>query len=136
MGPRGQRDLFPCLGAQREAEVLQGVEEAEEDGKWRVLSAGPGQWQPPNRGPASWGRQACPVLPMKRGGFVSCQATELFDAILEGYPRSKKQFFVSAALPPRLRASVGPVSFSSPSGPQEEVGIETDEDHKVTLPDP
>lgn len=38
-------------------------------------------------------------------------ATELFDAILEGYPRSKKQFF-------------------------EEVGIETDEDHKVTLPDP
>uniref|UniRef100_A0A8D0UX11 Homologous-pairing protein 2 homolog n=1 Tax=Sus scrofa TaxID=9823 RepID=A0A8D0UX11_PIG len=27
-------------------------------------------------------------------------ATELFDAILEGYPRSKKQFFVSAALPP------------------------------------
>uniref|UniRef100_A0A8D1VPG3 Homologous-pairing protein 2 homolog n=1 Tax=Sus scrofa TaxID=9823 RepID=A0A8D1VPG3_PIG len=64
------------------------------------------------------------------------QATELFDAILEGYPRSKKQFFVSAALPPWLRAFVGPVSFSSPSGPQEEVGIETDEDHKVTLPDP
>ncbi|XP_029429474.1 homologous-pairing protein 2 homolog isoform X4 [Rhinatrema bivittatum] len=37
-------------------------------------------------------------------------ATDLFDAILEGYPKSKKQFF-------------------------EEVGIETDEDHKVTLPD-
>uniref|UniRef100_A0A8B9PL13 Homologous-pairing protein 2 homolog n=1 Tax=Apteryx owenii TaxID=8824 RepID=A0A8B9PL13_APTOW len=36
-------------------------------------------------------------------------ATELFDAILEGYPKSKKQFF-------------------------EEVGIETDEDHNVTLP--
>uniref|UniRef100_F7FVR4 Homologous-pairing protein 2 homolog n=1 Tax=Monodelphis domestica TaxID=13616 RepID=F7FVR4_MONDO len=38
-------------------------------------------------------------------------ATELFDAILEGYPKSKKQFF-------------------------EEVGIETDEDHNITLPDP
>ncbi|NXG78508.1 HOP2 protein, partial [Baryphthengus martii] len=36
-------------------------------------------------------------------------ATELLDAILEGYPKSKKQFF-------------------------EEVGIETDEDHQVTLP--
>ncbi|XP_062031597.1 homologous-pairing protein 2 homolog [Lepus europaeus] len=38
-------------------------------------------------------------------------ATELSDAILEGYPKSKKQFF-------------------------EEVGIETDEDHDVKLPDP
>ncbi|NWX09552.1 HOP2 protein, partial [Caloenas nicobarica] len=36
-------------------------------------------------------------------------ATELLDAILEGYPKSKKQFF-------------------------EEVGIETDEEHNVTLP--
>ncbi|NWH68461.1 HOP2 protein, partial [Geococcyx californianus] len=36
-------------------------------------------------------------------------ATELLDAILEGYPKSKKQFF-------------------------EEVGIETDEDHHVTPP--
>ncbi|XP_044303289.1 homologous-pairing protein 2 homolog isoform X3 [Varanus komodoensis] len=36
-------------------------------------------------------------------------ATELFDAILEGYPKSKKQFY-------------------------EEVGIETDEDLNVTLP--
>lgn len=48
---------------------------------------------------------------LKRGGFASCQATELSDAILEGYPKSKKQFF-------------------------EEVGIETDEDHNVKLPDP
>ncbi|XP_010158315.1 PREDICTED: homologous-pairing protein 2 homolog, partial [Eurypyga helias] len=40
---------------------------------------------------------------------LSCQATELLEAILEGYPKSKKQFF-------------------------EEVGIETDEDHNVTLP--
>ncbi|XP_068923746.1 homologous-pairing protein 2 homolog isoform X2 [Petaurus breviceps papuanus] len=39
------------------------------------------------------------------------KATELFDAILEGYPKSKKQFF-------------------------EEVGIETDEDYNVALPDP
>nr|XP_017499217.2 homologous-pairing protein 2 homolog isoform X2 [Manis javanica] len=38
-------------------------------------------------------------------------ATELSDAILEGYPKSKKQFF-------------------------EEVGIETDEDNNVKLPDP
>uniref|UniRef100_A0A8D0GKS1 Homologous-pairing protein 2 homolog n=1 Tax=Sphenodon punctatus TaxID=8508 RepID=A0A8D0GKS1_SPHPU len=37
------------------------------------------------------------------------KATELLDAILEGYPKSKKQFF-------------------------EEVGIETDEDYNVTLP--
>ncbi|XP_078501497.1 homologous-pairing protein 2 homolog [Lissotriton helveticus] len=37
-------------------------------------------------------------------------ATDLFDAILEGYPKSKKQFF-------------------------EEVGVETDEDLKVTIPD-
>lgn len=29
------------------------------------------------------------------GGFASCQTTELCDAILEGYPKSKKQFFVS-----------------------------------------
>ncbi|NXG66378.1 HOP2 protein, partial [Hemiprocne comata] len=36
-------------------------------------------------------------------------ATELLDAILEGYPKSKKQFF-------------------------EEVGIETDEDHGAALP--
>ncbi|XP_075578892.1 homologous-pairing protein 2 homolog isoform X3 [Pelecanus crispus] len=37
-------------------------------------------------------------------------ATELLEAILEGYPKSKKQFF-------------------------EEVGIETDEDHNITLPE-
>ncbi|XP_053309930.1 homologous-pairing protein 2 homolog [Spea bombifrons] len=36
-------------------------------------------------------------------------ATEMFDAILEGYPKSKKQFF-------------------------EEVGIETDEDYNLTVP--
>ncbi|KAM5135630.1 homologous-pairing protein 2 homolog [Mantella aurantiaca] len=37
-------------------------------------------------------------------------AMDIFDAILEGYPKSKKQFY-------------------------EEVGVETDEDHNVTLPD-
>ncbi|KAE8576136.1 hypothetical protein XENTR_v10004065 [Xenopus tropicalis] len=37
-------------------------------------------------------------------------ATDIFDAVLEGYPKSKKQFF-------------------------EEVGIETDEDCSVTVPD-
>lgn len=37
-------------------------------------------------------------------------ATDIFDAILEGYPKSKKHFF-------------------------EEVGVETDEDHNVTVPD-
>uniref|UniRef100_UPI00398F0AE3 homologous-pairing protein 2 homolog n=1 Tax=Pristiophorus japonicus TaxID=55135 RepID=UPI00398F0AE3 len=37
-------------------------------------------------------------------------AVDLIDAVLEGYPKSRKQFF-------------------------EEVGIETDEDHTVTVPD-
>lgn len=40
---------------------------------------------------------------LKGGGFVSCQATELSDAILEGYPKSKKQFFVSG-FPSRPRS--------------------------------
>uniref|UniRef100_F6YKC3 Homologous-pairing protein 2 homolog n=1 Tax=Macaca mulatta TaxID=9544 RepID=F6YKC3_MACMU len=62
-----------------------------------------------------WRKRKRMVVPsaahLKTGGFISCQATELSDAILEGYPKSKKQFF-------------------------EEVGIETDEDYNVTLPDP
>lgn len=37
------------------------------------------------------------------------QATDMMGAILEGYPKSKKEFL-------------------------EEVGVETDEDHKVTVP--
>ncbi|GCB67079.1 hypothetical protein scyTo_0010196, partial [Scyliorhinus torazame] len=37
-------------------------------------------------------------------------AVDLTDAVLEGYPKSRKQFF-------------------------EEIGIETDEDHMVTVPD-
>ncbi|NXI23937.1 HOP2 protein, partial [Sterrhoptilus dennistouni] len=50
-------------------------------------------------------RERCP----QPSHALSRQATELLDAILEGYPKSKKQFF-------------------------EEVGIETDEDHGVVLP--
>lgn len=39
---------------------------------------------------ASWhSRPTALTLPL------SCQATELLEAILEGYPKSKKQFFVS-----------------------------------------
>lgn len=60
--------------------------------------------------PAAAGSTLCCFCPTERG-FLPCQTTELCDAILEGYPKSKKQFF-------------------------EEVGIETDEDHNVTLPDP
>lgn len=82
-------------------------------------------------GPARW----CSHL--KRGGFVSCQATELSDAILEGYPKSKKQFFVSGS--PSCPCSPGCSprrAYSLVSLPQEEVGIETDEDYNVKLPDP
>lgn len=35
---------------------------------------------------------------------LSCQATELLEAILEGYPKSKKQFFVST------EAGLGPAA--------------------------
>lgn len=40
---------------------------------------------------------------------LSHQATELLEAILEGYPKSKKQFFVStkAKLSPRTMVAVG-----------------------------
>ncbi|NXU50783.1 HOP2 protein, partial [Turnix velox] len=57
--------------------------------------------------------RSCFRLGLGGGGGASYQplywATELLEAVLEGYPKSKKQFF-------------------------EEVGIETDEDHNVTLP--
>lgn len=62
--------------------------------------------------------------------------TELCDAILEGYPKSKKQFFVSDSsllLPWNLCPKDSFITFFAP---QEEVGIETDEDHNVLLPDP
>ncbi|NXS13693.1 HOP2 protein, partial [Neodrepanis coruscans] len=55
-----------------------------------------------------WG-QPCRGSHTQPSPALSRQATELLDAILEGYPKSKKQFF-------------------------EEVGIETDEDHGVVLP--
>lgn len=60
--------------------------------------------------PAAAGSTLYCFCPPERS-FLPCQTAELCDAILEGYPKSKKQFF-------------------------EEVGIETDEDHNVTLPDP
>lgn len=65
-------------------------------------------------------------------------ATELCDAILEGYAKSKKQFFVSGSLslPCSPGVSSGETSFTCLAAPQEEVGIETDEDYSVTLPDP
>ncbi|KAK2522339.1 Psmc3ip [Columba livia] len=61
-------------------------------------------------------------------------ATELLDAILEGYPKSKKQFFVSTG---GGGGSAGPgqrPESRSVLAAQEEVGIETDEEHNVTLP--
>ncbi|XP_077020449.1 homologous-pairing protein 2 homolog isoform X3 [Tamandua tetradactyla] len=65
-------------------------------------------------------------------------ATELSDAILEGYPKNKKQFFVSLilSLPCSLGSLTRDVSFVCLPALQEEVGIETDEDYSVTLPDP
>lgn len=71
---------------------------------------------------------------------LSLQATELLDAILEGYPKSKKQFFVS---PKSGLCGAGAVLSSVALSPtvlsptvllQEEVGIETDEEHNVVLP--
>lgn len=74
------------------------MEEAEEDGKCVSSAAGPGKWQPPEKLlPEVMGPPGSAAR-LKRGGFVSCQATELSDAILEGYPKSKKQFFVSGSL--------------------------------------
>lgn len=80
------------------------------------------------------------ALPMP----LSHQATELLEAILEGYPKSKKQFFVSTEaglcpMAPRqwlsLRCQARAAALLSRSVlVQEEVGIETDEDHNVTLP--
>uniref|UniRef100_A0A8C3C329 Leucine zipper with capping helix domain-containing protein n=1 Tax=Cairina moschata TaxID=8855 RepID=A0A8C3C329_CAIMO len=80
---------FPALGLQRLRRVAPG---------WVVLTL-----------PCSW--QVCSEqrLYCKEWRKRKRMATELLDAILEGYPKSKKQFF-------------------------EEVGIETDEDHNVTLP--
>lgn len=85
-------------GVQREAEVLQGVEEAEEDGECARSGQAPRNGRR-NHCPVAWLCQAVPTTHLKRGGFVSCKATELSDAILEGYPKSKKQFFVSGSLP-------------------------------------
>ncbi|XP_035889828.1 homologous-pairing protein 2 homolog isoform X1 [Phyllostomus discolor] len=64
-------------------------------------------------------------------------ASELCDAILEGYPKSKKQFFVSGSRSfPCSPGLCVRVSLTCLIAPQEEVGIETDEDYNVKLPDP
>ena len=54
------------------------------------------------------------------------QSTDIVNAILEGYPKSKKEFFVSGVTLFHL-LTYNPFL-------QEEVGIETDEDYGVTLP--
>jgi hypothetical protein len=54
------------------------------------------------------------------------QTIDIVNAILEGYPKSKKQLFVSIQL---YELYV----YSEFNG-QEEVGIETDEDYGVSVP--
>lgn len=74
---------------------------------------------------------------MQPGHLCPCplQATELCEAILEGYSKSKKALFVSGPSP---RGALGSlvVQCLHCHHPQEEVGIETDEDHNVAPPDP
>ena len=80
------------------------MEAAQEDGKcrgalgrpWTTAASGDtaASFQGPVRHAQYWH--------LKGGGLISSQATELSDAILEGYPKSKKQFFVSGACPPLL----------------------------------
>lgn len=57
----------------------------------------------------------------------------MINAILEGYPKSKKEFLVSKRrlnfMPPPLQVFA---YFVLPS--QDEVGVETDEDCKVVVP--
>ena len=55
------------------------------------------------------------------------QANDMLNAILEGYPKSKKELYVSLLVP----LSVFVLLFSCH---QEEVGVETDEDCGVKLP--
>lgn len=119
------------------------MEEAQEDGKCRGSEAGPGKRHPPHPHPPEKllpnlldlsGRTRTALL---QRHLVSYQATELCDAILEGYAKSKKQFFVSGSLflPRAPGVSSRETSFTCLAAPQEEVGIETDEDYNVTLPD-
>lgn len=66
----------------------------------------------------------------------------MMNAILEGYPKSKKDFLVSAGnfSPPILLFSpvLVAVFLNNPVYLllllQDEVGVETDEDYKVTVP--
>lgn len=65
------------------------------------------------------------------------QASDMINAILEGYPKSKKEFLVSKKKrtftpcpPPKpLSKFIKTVPLS-----QDEVGVETDEDCKAVLP--
>ena len=80
------------------------MEEAQEDGKcmgalgrpWTIAAPRDtaALFQGPIRHAQYWH--------LKGGGFISSKATELSDAILEGYPKSKKQFFVSGGRPSLL----------------------------------
>lgn len=80
------------------------MEAAQEDGKCRGALGRPWMIAAPGDTAASFQGPVGHVQywHLKAGGLVSSQATELSDAILEGYPKSKKQFFVSGARPPLL----------------------------------
>lgn len=113
------------------------MEEAQEDGKCRIPRQALQSSTPQELLPRHGSVRQCQVLSIRKGGFVSCQATELCDAILEGYPKSKKQFFVSGSLSLPCSPGVPPRGLIHRLiAPQEEVGIETDEDYNVKLPDP
>lgn len=65
--------------------------------------------------------------------FGLSQASDMMNAILEGYPKSKKEFLVRTRISEerllRLR-----VLMKYLWCPQDEVGVETDEDCKVVVP--
>lgn len=78
--PRGGSDPVLLAGVPGAAAVPPGVAPEEADGTGRAVGGQPGpRWD------------CCP----QPSPALSHQATELLDAILEGYPKSKKQFFVS-----------------------------------------
>lgn len=78
--PRGGVDPVLLAGVPGAAAVPPGVAPEEAHGTGRGMGG--------HRGPC-W--HCCP----QPSPALSHQATELLDAILEGYPKSKKQFFVS-----------------------------------------
>lgn len=86
------------------------MEAAQEDGKCRGALGTPWTIAAPRDTAASFQGPVrhAQYWHLKRGGLISSQATELSDAILEGYPKSKKQFFVSGARPPLLPLPCSP----------------------------